>query len=614
MNVTSNQMPRAKSAALARRRLLVQHMIRRRHRLAVVILLSIISSFGTMLQPLPFKFLIDNAIAGRPITGRPERWLGAVGLGDASGRTLVVIAVFAGFVVAVSFMALAALLEQQWENVGQQMTGDVMSDMHAKVQRLSAAYHHRFDTGDTMSRIQWDSQGIYTMASAVLITPAVSIVTILAVGWSAWNQSSRVALVIMAFAPILAGASVYFGDRLRDAAKLQRESQTSTVSFVTQVMHSMPVVQAFTAEQRNLDTFRGLSSAAIESSRKQALTTALAQSISQFVGATGVAVVLVIGGREVALGRMSIGALVVFLQYTQTLQGQAEALLGAYRAARSTEVALDRVLDILRSEAEVPQPSRPRALAASLSGGPLPVTFEGVRVGYEPGRPVILSVDLSVAAGESVALVGPTGAGKSTLLSMIPRVIDPWSGRVLVDGTDVRDVSLRDLRQQIAVVRQEPILVHGTVADNIALGRPDAERSAIERAAEAAMATDFIHELPEGFDTLIGGDERSLSGGQRQRLAIARALLKESPILILDEPTSALDAAAEQAMVETIHHLRGRCTIFVIAHRLSTVRAVDRIAVLDQGWVVETGSHDQLSAAGGWYASIHSRLLAGMTP
>lgn len=607
-------MPRAKSAALARRHLLVHHMIRRRHRLAVVILLSIVSSFGTMLQPLPFKFLIDNAIAGRPVTGRPARWLEAVGLGDASGRTLVVVAVIAGFVIAVSFMALAALLEQQWENVGQQMTGDVMSDMHAKVQRLSVAYHHRFDTGDTMSRIQWDSQGIYTMASAVLITPAVSIVTILAVGWSAWNQSSRVALVIMAFAPILAGASVYFGDRLRDAAKLQRESQTSTVSFVTQVMHSMPVVQAFTAEQRNLDTFRGLSSAAIESSRKQALTTALAQSISQFVGATGVAVVLVIGGREVALGRMSIGALVVFLQYSQTLQGQAEALLGAYRAARSTEVALDRVLDVLQSEGEIPEPSRPRSLTAPNRRGPSSVTFDGVRVGYEPGRPVILSVDLEIAAGESVALVGPTGAGKSTLLSMIPRVIDPWSGRVLVDGTDVRDVSLRDLREQVAVVRQEPILVHGTVADNIALGRPDAERSAIERAAEAAMATDFIHELPEGFDTLIGGDERSLSGGQRQRLAIARALLKESPILILDEPTSALDAAAEQAMVETIHRLRGRCTIFVIAHRLSTVRAVDRIVVLDQGWVVETGSHDQLSAAGGWYASINSRLLAGMTP
>jgi ATP-binding cassette subfamily B protein/subfamily B ATP-binding cassette protein MsbA len=233
------------------------------------------------------------------------------------------------------------------------------------------------------------------------------------------------------------------------------------------------------------------------------------------------------------------------------------------------------------------------------------VRFEGVSFGYEAGRPVLSGITLEGRPGETIALVGATGAGKSTLASLIPRFFDPWEGRVLVDGRDVRDVQLASLRSRVALVLQEPFLLPLTVAQNIAYGRPEAGREEIVAAAEAANAAEFIRRLPDGYETVLGERGATLSGGQRQRLAIARALLKDAPILILDEPTSALDAQTEALLLEALERLMAQRTTFIIAHRLSTIQAADRIAVLEAGRLVETGTHQELLSAQGFFSRYH---------
>jgi ATP-binding cassette, subfamily B, bacterial len=323
----------------------------------------------------------------------------------------------------------------------------------------------------------------------------------------------------------------------------------------------------------------------------------------------GSALVLFVGATRVLSGAISIGTLLVLMAYMGTLQGAFRMLFGLYATLRSLEPSAERVVEVLDAEEGVRERAGARPLAAPGARGSA-VALERVSFSYEPGQPVLREVSLEVRAGETLALVGPTGAGKSTLVSLIPRLFDPLEGSVRVDGCDLREATLASVRARVSVVPQEPLLLPLSVAENIAYGRPDAGLREVEEAAQAANAAEFIEKLPEGYQTVLAERGATLSWGQRQRLAIARALLRDAPILILDEPTSALDTQTEAAVLEALERLRAGRTTFVIAHRLSTVRGADRVAVLEAGALVELGTHEALLHAGGLYARFHQRHWA----
>ena len=328
------------------------------------------------------------------------------------------------------------------------------------------------------------------------------------------------------------------------------------------------------------------------------------------VVAVGTAAVLWLGAVSVLDGTITLGTIIVFMAYLLSLYQYIDTITFTPATVDGAVGSMRRVLEVLEAEPEVAD----RADATELGRVRGDIRLAGVNVGYEPGRAVLQGISFSVAAGETVALVGPTGAGKSTLVSLVPRLLDPWSGSVSIDGRDVRDVRLRSLREQVAVVLQEPFLFPMSIADNIAYGRPDASRDEIAAAARAANAAAFIERLPDGYDTDVGERGATLSGGERQRLSIARALLKDAPILVLDEPTSALDAETEHALLEALRRLMVGRTTLIIAHRLSTVRDADRILVLRDGEIIETGHHDELLAMGGFYAYLYNLQFRDPAP
>jgi len=326
--------------------------------------------------------------------------------------------------------------------------------------------------------------------------------------------------------------------------------------------------------------------------------------------ALGTAAVFFIGAHHAMSGRLTAGAVIVFVSYLYSLYDPLESLMYTSSTVQGAAGSARRIMEVLGADREVVD--RPGASALPRVRGE--VVLEGVSFAYVPGVPVLHDIDLRVAAGETVAIVGATGAGKSTLVSLIPRFFDPSAGRVLVDGHDVRDHQLLSVRRQVSVVLQDSFLFPMSLADNIAYGRPDAAREEIEAAARIANADEFIRALPEGYDTLIGERGATLSGGERQRVAIARAVLKDAPILILDEPTSALDARTEHELLQALDRLMEGRTTLVIAHRLSTIRNADRIVTLDHGHITQEGTHEHLLAETGLYAELHALQEGQGTP
>jgi ATP-binding cassette subfamily B protein/subfamily B ATP-binding cassette protein MsbA len=589
---------------MGRFRKLLPYVVHQWRWLVAILVLTIATSAAGALQPWPMKLLVDYALGDAGAPAVIADLLGAFGLA-ATPQAMVILAALASIALFALTSALGVGLSLSWNMGGQRMVYDVAGDLFARLQRLSLSFHNRRSVGDSLSRLTEDAWCVYTVADGLLMSPIQQTITLAMMIWIGFALDPVLASLALAVAPALALSSRFFGKRLKQRSKVGREAKSRLMSFVHQTLGAIPLVQTCAAESRNTETFQEFAEEAVVRVQRGNLLGSMYGLVNGLITTVGVAVVLYVGGVRVLSGVITLGTLLVFLSYVRQMQNASGGLFKVFAQLKGAEASVERMLEVMESDEEVTDPANPLPLAAPASGQYGHVRLENVTFGYEPGVPVLHDLTLEARPGQIIALAGPSGAGKSTLASLIPRFFDPWEGRVLLDGVDVRRLKLSDLRSQISVVLQEAFLLPLSVADNIAYGRPGASREEVIAAAQTAQADDFIGRLPEGYDTVLGERGSTLSGGERQRIAIARAVLKDAPVLILDEPTSALDSRTEASVVEALRRLMADRTTFIIAHRLSTIEHADQIAVLDHGRLVELGTHAELLASGALYRSFY---------
>jgi ATP-binding cassette subfamily B protein/subfamily B ATP-binding cassette protein MsbA len=415
-----------------------------------------------------------------------------------------------------------------------------------------------------------------------------------------WRIEPTMTALSLGVAPFLVLTIRIFGDRLKKSTRAKRDLEGRISSLVQQTLCSIPAIQSFNREEVEHERFRRYANETLYASKRNVSAELWFKLFLGLATSVGAASIMWFGAKNALEGRISAGSVLVFISYLGSLYYPLNSIASMTSTLQSAAANADRVMEILDTAPQVQD--SPHARGVKIRGD---VRYEAVRFEYVPGLPTLKGVSFEAHAGESVALVGPSGAGKTTLVNLLARFYNPSSGRVLIDGHDICEIRLGSLREQVAMVLQDPFLFPATVAENIAFGKPGATREEIMEAARGANAHEFIARLPQGYDTQVGERGVTLSGGEKQRLSIARAFLKDAPILILDEPTSALDARAERHLMGALERLMKNRTTFIIAHRLSTVRNVDRIIVLDHGEVMEAGTHSKLLSQNGLYASLY---------
>jgi subfamily B ATP-binding cassette protein MsbA len=573
--------------------------------IAIGILAVIVEGIASLLEPWPLKIVLDNVLKSRPIHG----WLNHLIVSTVGEDKLRILEVAAGAVLLIAAIgAIASYVEKYvTTSVGQWVTHDLRRAIYHRMQRLSLAYHDHKQTGDLISRVTSDIDAIQSFIASGVLGALVNAVTLVGMVGVMLYMNWKFTLIALSVAPLLFAVVFSYTRRIKSAAREVRKKEGEIVSVIQEVLSSIRVVKAFAREEYEERRLEVESLEGIEIAMRARSLKAKLSPLVDIIVAAGTSLVLWFGARMVLDGSLSPGSLIVFILYLGKMYKPMQQLSKTTDSYSKAAVGFERIEEILELDGEVKD--LPGARKAPRFKGK--VEFQGVQFSYQPDRPVLRGVSFQIQPGQVAALVGPTGSGKTTIISLIPRFYDPGAGIVRVDDCDVRRYQQRSLRQQMSFVLQETLLFHGPVWKNIAYGKPDASRSEILRAAEFANAHEFIEKMPDGYDTVIGERGVTLSGGQRQRIAIARAIIRNTPILILDEPSSGLDAASEKLVFEALDRLMEGKTSIVIAHRLSTIRRADIIFVVKDGMIVEQGTHEELLAAGALYAQLYEIQFHG---
>jgi ATP-binding cassette, subfamily B, bacterial len=553
-----------------------------------------------VLRPWPMKILIDNILGDQPLTAELGGWTSGIAhdkLRLLGWTCLATILIFAARAVVGMINGAISV------NLGQRMVYDLAEDTFDQAQRLSLLFHSRQHVGDLVQRITVDTYCLQVLIASTLLPLLQAILTLGAMFFVMWRLDPTLTLISLSVVPCLVILILLFSRPMKELGRRRRDLEGQLFSHVEQVLQSIPAVQAFTRENHESERFRETAAETVRAYHRSTSVDMWFKSLVGLVTSCGTAAIMWLGANYAIEGYVSPGSILVFLAYLACLYEPLNSVIYTTALLQYAAAGADRVREIRDAVPDVID--RVGARDARLQGH---VQFQQVTFGY--GKTAALKeVSFEALSGTVVAIVGPTGAGKTSLVNLLVRFFDPWEGEVRIDGHDIRDFTVHSLRQQVSLVLQEPFLLPLSVADNIAYGRHGATRDEVVAAAQAASADEFIRKLPEGYDTVIAERGASLSGGEKQRLAIARALLKDAPILILDEPTSALDARTERQLLSALDRLMAGRTTLVIAHRLSTIRNADLILVLDNGRITERGQHDELLKRGGLYASLYQQQI-----
>jgi ATP-binding cassette, subfamily B, bacterial len=572
--------------------------------LAIAFVAVIGESLTDLLEPWPLKVVLDYVLNSKQTPGwivSVSSWLGE---GKPALLNLAVIAILA--------IALAGAVSSYTENylttsVGQRVMHDLRRMLYHHIQRLSLAYHDQKQTGDLISRVTSDIDAIQSLISSVLLGMLANILTLIGMIGVMLYLNWKFTLIALSIAPLLFLVVFSFTRRIKQASRAVRKKEGALVSVLQEVLSSMLVVQAFTREDYEQRRFEKQSIESVEMALRARSLKARLPPLVELIVAVGTCLVVWYGARLVIGGQLSVGELVVFFLYLGKMYKPMRELSKMTDTISKAVVGFERIKEVLETDMIV----RDRRGAHNAPRFKGQIEFDHVSFEYDKKTPLLKDISLKIEPGQIAAIVGPTGAGKTTIVSLIPRFYDPISGRVKIDGSDVRDFRVKSLRQQISFVLQESLLFRATIWQNIAYGKPEATREEIMRAAELANAHEFIEKMPDGYDTMVGERGATLSGGQRQRIAIARAIIRNAPILVLDEPTSGLDPASEELVIDALNRLMEGKTSIVIAHRLTTIKRADIIFVINEGQLIESGTHDELIARGGLYSEFYELQFQG---
>jgi len=566
----------------------------------IILIGMLLETLIGLATPWPLKIILDNVI-GHHSLPKALGWMDYFFHGENTYH-LAAVAAFS-YIIIVAIGSLGGFLDNYYnEKVAQCVANDLRRKMYHHLQHLSLSYYDSHQTGKLLSTLTADVSTIQDFASSTLLNILVDCLTILGMIGIMFYLDSDFTLVALAVAPFLLFFVSHFKKAMKNATYEVRKDQSNMLVVLQKGLQSIRAVNAFGRQDFEEDKLKKISQETLDAALKARRVKSALSPVVAIIVSVCTAFVLWRGADLVLNGVMTVGALTVFIWYMGKFFSPVKDLAKMTSTIAQVTVALERIQTILDTDTVISEKSN-AIYPEKVKGN---IAFEHVYFSYNPETSMIKDFNLEICNGERIGICGPTGCGKSTIVSLIARFYDPVSGRVLIDGTDISEFKVDGLREQIGFVLQDTILFYGSIRENIAYGRPDATEEEIIEAARLANATEFIEKMLYGFDTLVGERGVTLSGGQRQRIGIARAVVRNSPILILDEPTSSLDSESEKIVMDALENLMKGRTVIIIAHRLNTIRNVDKIIVLSDGMVAEEGTHDELMKKGGIYEEMYT--------